>query len=66
MEKKKSLNEKIISKINIINKIKFGFCDNEDWKIDINYFNNEFADVSSIWKIFLSAYAFKGNFDVFI
>jgi len=45
--KQKSLDTKIISKLSIINAIK-----NDD-NLDIEYFKNEFRNISAVWKIFL-------------
>lgn len=45
--KQKSLDTKIISKLSIINALK------NDANLDIEYFKNEFRNISAVWKIFL-------------
>ena len=45
--KQKSLDTKIISKLSIINALKY------DTNLDIEYFKNEFRNISAVWKIFL-------------
>lgn len=45
--KQKSLDTKITSKLSIINALK------NDANLDIEYFKNEFRNISAVWKIFL-------------
>lgn len=45
--KEKSLNEKILKRIHIINHYK------KQSDIDLNRFNDEFSDLSAVWRIFL-------------